>query len=162
LFLAIHIALTSHAPPSLVFPYLTLCRFLCGRRKGAVTLLGCPWSAELDADPQDLQDPHNPLNAPESLVSTARRALLAHTLLDTHGVCAESFNPSSLVKLCDIRYHRPKETIKGKLYPEQVATCCCCCCCCCCCSCSCSSSSCSTEGNLINVYVYMNIYFYIY
>ncbi len=62
------------------------------------------------------------------LLNTARRAVYAQSLLDI-------FNPlggdedqgrgqfdvtSNLTKLCEVNYHRPREEINGKLYPEQV------------------------------------------
>ena len=46
------------------------------------------------------------------LINTARRAVYAQTLLD---ICSNS----SIFKLGEVQYHRPKEVIKNKVYPEQ-------------------------------------------
>ena len=80
---------------------------LCGRRKGSILLLGTCWNQDLDGG--------DPLIDRSCLFNTARRALLAQSLLDI--ARGEPFH--NLVKLCEISYHRPKEEIKGKVYPEQ-------------------------------------------
>jgi hypothetical protein len=48
------------------------------------------------------------------LESTARRTVLAQSLLDISDT-----KHCKLVKLCEITYHRPKEELRGKSYPEQ-------------------------------------------
>jgi hypothetical protein len=81
-------------------------------------LLGSSWCRELDGG--------DPMEDRSCLLNTARRAVYAQSLLDI-------FNPSSnqqgqgqfdvtsnLTKLCEVNYHRPREEINGKLYPEQV------------------------------------------
>ena len=79
-------------------------RVLCGRRKGSVMLLGGSWCKELDGG-----DPYIDRSC---LLSTARRTVLSQSLLDIFECC-------SIVKLGEINYHRPKEEIKGKTFPEQ-------------------------------------------
>jgi hypothetical protein len=83
-------------------------RVLCGRRKGNLLLLGTSWSEELDGG--------DPRVDRSCLLNTARRALLAQSLLDI----AKGTPDMNLVKMCEICYHRPKEEIKGRIYPEQV------------------------------------------
>ncbi len=85
-------------------------RMLCGRRKGSILLLGTCWNAELDGG--------DPLTDRTCLLNTARRALLAQSLLDI----ARGDPTSNLVKLCEVSYHRPREEIKGRIYPEQVCS----------------------------------------
>lgn len=81
---------------------------LCGRRKGSVVLLGSSWCRDLDGG--------DPLVDRSCLLNTARRALFAQSLLDI----AKGDPSSNIVKLCEINYHRPREEIKGRIYPEQV------------------------------------------
>ena len=83
-------------------------RVLCGRRKKAVTLLGGAWCEELDGG--------NPMEDRGCLLNTARRALLAQSLLDIAGGAGCR---SSLTKLGEINYHRPQEEYNGKTFPEQ-------------------------------------------
>ncbi len=83
-------------------------RILCGRKKGVATLLGTSYSQELDGG--------NPLADRSCLYNTARRALYAQTLLDIGTDAA-----SHMIKLAEVCYHRPKEEIGGKEYPEQVS-----------------------------------------
>jgi hypothetical protein len=82
---------------------------LCGRRKGSILLLGTSWSCDLDGG--------NPLEDRSCLMNTARRALFAQSLLDI----ANGDVAANMMKLGEILYHRPKEEIKGKIYPEQVS-----------------------------------------
>jgi hypothetical protein len=82
---------------------------LCGRRKGSILLLGSSWSSDLDGG--------NPLEDRRCLMNTARRALLAQSLLD---IAKGDDVSSNMMKLGEINYHRPKEEIKGRIYPEQV------------------------------------------
>lgn len=81
---------------------------LCGRRKGSVVLLGSSWCRDLDGG--------DPLVDRSCLLNTARRALYAQSLLDI----AKGDPSSNIVKLCEVNYHRPREEIKGRIYPEQV------------------------------------------
>ncbi len=83
-------------------------------------LLGSSWCEELDGG--------NPLEDRSCLLNTARRAVYSQSLLDI-------FNPpppredgqehveydvtSNLTKLCEVSYHRPREELHGRLYPEQ-------------------------------------------
>jgi hypothetical protein len=97
---------------------------LCGRRKGNILLLGCPWSQDLDADGNGSC---NPQVNPSCLVRTAQRALLAQALLKLpvqsnidYQTGQVQYSCEGLVKLCDVHYHRPVEEIRGKTYPEQV------------------------------------------
>ena len=83
-------------------------RVLCGRRKKAVTLLGGSWCEELDGG--------NPMEDRGCLLNTARRTLLAQSLLDIAGGAGCR---SSLTKLGEINYHRPQEEYNGKTFPEQ-------------------------------------------
>ncbi len=70
-------------------------------------MLGTSYCQELDGG--------NPLLDRSCLFNTARRALYAQCLLDIGN------DPSSsMVKLAEVCYHRPKEEIGGKEYPEQV------------------------------------------
>lgn len=78
-------------------------RFLCGRRKGSVALLGGTWSQELDGG--------NPLVDRSCLINTAIRSVRASAFCDL-GRCAAFY------RLFDVSYHRPEETYDGKLYPE--------------------------------------------
>ena len=83
-------------------------RVLCGRRKKAATLLGGSWCAELDGG--------NPMEDRGCLLNTARRALLAQTLLDLAGGAGCRCN---IVKLGEVSYHRPQEEYNGQSFPEQ-------------------------------------------
>jgi hypothetical protein len=103
---------------------------LCGRRKGNILLLGCPWSQDLDADGNGSC---NPQVNPSCLVRTAQRALLAQALLKLpvqsnidYQTGQVQYSCEGLVKLCDVHYHRPVEEIRGKTYPEQVGNGCLC------------------------------------
>jgi hypothetical protein len=78
-------------------------RLLCGRRKGAVHILGGAWSQELDGG--------DPINDRSCLLNTVVRTLKALTFCDLSR-CAH------FSKLFDITYHRPEETYEGKFYPE--------------------------------------------
>jgi hypothetical protein len=81
---------------------------LCGRKKGSLVLLGTAWNRDLDGG--------DPLVDRSCLFHTARRALYAQSLLDI----ARGDVNKQLIKLCEVNYHRPREEIKGKIYPEQV------------------------------------------
>lgn len=81
---------------------------LCGRKKGSAVLLGTSWCKDLDGG--------NPLLDKSCLLNTARRAIYAQALIDI----AKGDPGQNLVKLCEINYHRPREEIKNKIYPEQV------------------------------------------
>ena len=83
-------------------------RVLCGRRKKAVTLLGGAWCEELDGG--------NPMEDRGCLLNTARRTLMAQSLLDIAGGAGCR---STLTKLGEINYHRPQEEYNGKTFPEQ-------------------------------------------
>ena len=83
-------------------------RVLCGRRKKAATLLGGSWCAELDGG--------NPMEDRGCLLNTARRALLAQSLLDLAGGAGCRCN---IVKLGEVSYHRPQEEYNGRSFPEQ-------------------------------------------
>lgn len=83
-------------------------RVLCGRRKKAATLLGGAWCEELDGG--------NPMEDRGCLLNTARRALMAQSLLDIAGGAGCR---STITKLGEINYHRPQEEFNGKMYPEQ-------------------------------------------
>lgn len=83
-------------------------RMLCGRRKGSLLLLGSSWSRDLDGG--------DPLTDRSCLLNTARRAVYAQSLIDI----ARGDAQNNLLKLCEITYHRPKEEIKQKVYPEQL------------------------------------------
>lgn len=101
-------------------------RVLCGRRKGNILLLGCPWSQELDSDSDASV---NPVTNPSCLVRTVQRALLAQALLKLpvqSDLDYESgqvqYSCAGLVHLGEVHYHRPQEEIRGRTYPEQVTT----------------------------------------
>ena len=116
--------------------YICYYSVLCGRRKGNVQLFGCPWSAELDKDDNisnnTTTSTSTPITNRSLLVRTAQRALYSQCLLHIpitttstilNGTEHHCYASPGLVKLCELNYHRPAETIKGKLYPEQVSTC---------------------------------------
>lgn len=95
---------------------------MCGRRKGQLMLLGSSWCEELDGG--------NPLEDRSCLLNTARRAVYAQSLLDIfnpppprssdgQGEQGEYDVTSNLTKLCEVSYHRPREELNGRLYPEQ-------------------------------------------
>lgn len=79
-------------------------RILMGRRKGTYTLLGGPWCRELDGGDPSIDR--------SCLENTARRTILSQSLIDISHNC-------TLIKLCELTYHRPQEEFKGKAYPEQ-------------------------------------------
>lgn len=81
-----------------------MCRVLIGKRKQNAMLLGGSWCSELDGG--------DPLQDRSCLVTTARRCVMAQSMVDIGIFCR-------FVKICEIFYQRPKEEIKGKLYPEQ-------------------------------------------
>ena len=67
-------------------------------------LLGGSWSSELDGG--------DPMRDRSCLLNTARRCVLAQSMVDINMYCR-------YMKMCEIIYQRPREEIKGKLYPEQ-------------------------------------------
>lgn len=86
------------------FSLLKKLRVLIGRRKSSAMLLGGAWSQELDGG--------DPLSDRSCLLNTARRVVLAQSLVDIALF-------SKPLKLTEILYQRPREEVKGKVYPEQ-------------------------------------------
>lgn len=82
-------------------------KVLVGRRKAGLSLLGGPWSEELDGG--------NPLLDSTCLLRTVRRTVLAQSLVDVDS----SRSPVSLVNIGEVHFSRPAEIHKGKAYPAQ-------------------------------------------
>lgn len=92
-------------------------RVLLGRRKSMQTLLGAVYHSQLDGG--------NPLLDRNCLEETAKRALFAqcgiphlpHT--DASSASSNKAIPSAFCRLGELHYHRPREEIASKIYPEQ-------------------------------------------